>query len=322
MNHWLKPLNGDPLPWLLDPENPSIRYWTLVDILDRPIDSSEVQEARAAIAVQPLVKELFALQHVDGYWGDDETKPHTAQGAVTVLTLLHHLGVLPDQHTMVGCDSLLKNSQNANGGFSMTKTLRSGIFPCTTGEHLSFLVYFGLGNDPRVRSAFAFLVEEMSADDALDCGRYQHRDCLWGAIAVLNGLAVLPADMQTGQSQRLVKRLANTLLDTRYDFVGEHKRWLTFSVPRGWDLLSALKALAAHGYAHDARFLQLFERILDRQDGQGRWHCGSVSRTWPIEKRNQPSKWITLDALRVLKQVGEKTISWPATFNGFPPYTG
>ena len=146
----------------------------------------------------------------------------------------------------------------------------------------------------------------MSADDALDCGRYQHRDCLWGAIAALNGLAVLPADMQTGQSQSVVTRLANTLLDTRYDFEGEHKRWLTFSVPRGWDLLSALKALAAHGYARDARFMQLFDRVLERQDDQGRWLCGSVSRTWPMEKRNQPSKWITLDALRVLKLVGEK----------------
>jgi hypothetical protein len=306
MDHWLKHLNGNPLLWLLDPETPFIRYWTLVDLLDRPIDSAEVQEARTAIADQPLVKALFALQHAGGYWGDDETKPYTAQGVVTVLTLLHHLGVLPDLRTMAGCDSILRNSQNVSGGFSMTKTLRSGIFPCTTGENLAFLVYFGLGDDPRVRAAFDFLLQDMSADNALDCGRYQHRDCLWGAIAGLNGLAVLPADMRTGQSQRVVTRLANTLLDTRYDFAGEYKRWLTFSVPRGWDLLSALKALAAHGYAGDARFLQLFDRILDQQDDHGRWFCGSVSRTWPLEKRNQPSKWITLDALRVLKRVGER----------------
>jgi hypothetical protein len=48
----------------------------------------------------------------------------------------------------------------------------------------------------------------------------------------------------------------------------------------------------------------LLEQVLERQDDQGRWKCGSVSRTWPIEKRNQPSKWITLDVLRVLKQAG------------------
>ena len=75
-------------------------------------------------------------------------------------------------------------------------------------------------------------------------------------------------------------------------------------MPRVWDLLGALKALAAHGYAHDARFEPLLKLILNRQDDQGRWLCGSVSRTWPIEKRNRPSKWVTLDALRLLKQAG------------------
>jgi hypothetical protein len=304
MKNWQKHLSGDPLPWLLDPENPSIRYWTLIDILDRPVNDSEVQETRATIVHQSLAQELFALQHPGGYWGDDETKPYTAQGAVTVLTLLHMLGVPPNKRTAAGCDSFLKFCQHERGGFSLTKKLRSGIFPCTTGEHLPFLVYFGLKDDPRVRAAFAFLIKDMSTDDALDCGRYQHRDCLWGAIAALNGLAALPADMQSAQSKRVVKQLANALLDARYDFEGEHKRWLTFGVPRAWDLLSALKALTAHGYARDSRFVLLLKQIINRQDSQGRWVCGSVSRTWPIEKRNQPSKWITLDALRVLKQAG------------------
>ncbi len=304
MDNWKKHLNGDPLPWLLDPENPSVRYWTLIDILDRPADDPEVQEARAAIADQSSVKELFTLQHREGYWGDDETKPHNATGAGVALTLLHTLGVTPDKRTAAGCDSFLRFCQHASGGFSMRKTVRSGIFPCTTGTHLPFLVYFGLGDDPRMRAAFAFLIEEMATADALDCGRYQHQDCLWGAISALSGLAVLPTDMRSVQSQRVVRRLANALLDARYDFKGEHKRWLTLGVPRTWDLLSALKVLAAHGYVHDARFMPLLELLLSRQDEQGRWLCGSVSRTWPIEKRNRPSKWITLDAVRVLKQAG------------------
>jgi len=294
-------LNGDPLPWLLDPENPSIRYWTLVDILDRPAHDPEVQAARSAIPQQALVKELFALQHPQGHWGEDESKPHTAQGAVGVLNLLYMLGAAPDRRTTAGCDSFLRNCQHGSGGFSMTRKIRSGIFPCTTGEHLPFLVYFGLAEDARVRAAFAFLIEAMSADEALDCGRYQHQACLWGAIAALKGLAVLPTDMRSARSKQVVERLANALLDADYDFKGGHKRWLTLGVPRGWDLLSALKALAAHGCARDARFQPLLDLILGLQDKQGRWLCGSVSRTWPIEKRNQPSKWVTLDVLRVLK---------------------
>jgi hypothetical protein len=302
---WLDGLNGDPIPWLLEPENPSVRYRTLTDLLDRPAEEPEVREAKATIAEQPLVQELFARQHPDGHWGDDETKPHTAQGTLGVLSILHMLRVEPDARTAAGCDSFLCFCQHESGGFSMVKTRRSGIFPCTTGAHLPFLVTFGLGDDPRVRRAFAFLIEDMSAPDALDCGRYQHRDCLWGAIAALNGLAVLPADMRSAQSEQVVERLADALLDADYDFAGEHKRWLTFGVPRAWDLLSALRALAIHGYAQDPPFIPLLERFLSRQDEQGRWPCGSVSRTWPLEKRNRPSKWVTLDALQLLKVVGK-----------------
>ena len=289
-----------PLPWLLEPENPSVRFWALHDLLDRPADDPEVVETRQAISEQPLVNDLFARQQPGGFWGD-ETKPHNADGAAGVLNLLYMLGVTPDRRTTLGCDSFLRFCQHAEDGFSMIKQQRSGIFPCTTGQHLPFLVYFGFGEDPRLRATFNYLIKYFSTDDALDCGRYQHRDCLWGAISALNGLAVLPAELRSAQSAQVVKRLADVLLDAPYDFAGEHKRWLTFGVPRGWDLLSALKALAAHGYARDPRAAPILQRVLDLQDTQGRWRCGSVSRTWPIEKRNQPSKWVTLDALRVLK---------------------
>ena len=263
-------VNGDPMPWLLERENPSVRYWTLIDLLGRSPDDPDVLAARAAVAQSPLVTDLFSRQHPDGHWGDDETKPYTAQGAVGVLSLLHMVGVEPDERTAAGCDSFLRSCQHEDGGFSMVKTRRSGIFPCTTGEHLPFLIYFGMGNDARVRRAFAFVVEDMATDDALDCGRYQHQDCLWGAIAALNGLAVLPADMHSPQWESVVQRMANELLDAGYDFKGGHKRWLTFGVPRGWDLLSALRALVAHGYAGDPRFPPLLQLVLTRRAEQGR----------------------------------------------------
>ena len=234
------------------------------------------------------------------FWMDIQEKSAFGEGTLGVLSILHTLGVEPDERTAAGCDSFLRFCQHESGGFSMTKTRRSGIFPCITGGLLPFLVHFGLADDSRVRRAFAFVIEDMSAENVLDCGRYQHRDCLWGAIAALNGLAVLPADVRSSQSEQVVHRLADALLDADYDFEGEHKRWLTFGVPRAWDLLSALRALAVHGFAQDPRFTPLLDLFLTRQDDQGRWLCGSASRTWPLEKRNRPSKWVTLDALRLL----------------------
>jgi len=257
-----------------------------------------VQAAHADIARLPLVRDIFARQHPRGHWGE-ETKPYMADGTLGTLSILRMLGVPPDERTAKGCDSLLRYSQNECGGLSLTLSRRSGIFPCTTGEHILLLIYFGLGEDQRVRLAMTFVIESMSAQDTLDCGRYQHRACLWGAIAALNGLVVLPSDLRSPQSKRAVRRLANALLNADYDFGGEHKRWLTFGVPRNWNLLSALLALAAHGYGCDRRFARLLKLFLACQDDRGRWRCGSVSRTWPLEKINRPSKWVTLDALRL-----------------------
>jgi hypothetical protein len=298
------PLRGNPIPWLLEEDHPSIRYRTLVELLDHPIQSPEVQEARETISQSPLVLEIFNDQNPTGFWGDDETKPYRAQGALGVLSLLHLLRVPPDERTARGCDSFLRFSQAEKGGFSLVKRRPSGIFPCTTGEHLPFLIYFGFGEDHRVRNAFEFIINSMSHEGALACVRYQHQDCYWGAIATLNGLKVLPDDMRSEKSQRIVAMLSKVLLRARYDFCGEHKRWLTFGVPRSWDLLSALLALQAHGYGAEPEFMELLEIVLDQQDDQGRWLCGSVSRTYPLEKRNRPSKWVTLDALRLLKFLG------------------
>ncbi len=295
---------GDPIPWLLEDENPSIRYWTLIDLLDFDHTGEDVRAARYSISRDPMVVEIRGRQQSSGHWGEDETKPYTAQGTLVVLSLLYMLGVPPDEHIAAACGSFLQFCQSDCGGFSMVATRPSGIFPCTTGEHLPFLVHFGFSEDPRVRRAFEYLIEEMIKPNALDCGRYQHRHCLWGAIAALKGMAVLPKDMLTAQSRKVVDKLAAKLLEADYDFEGEHKRWLTFGVPRGWDLVSALNVLAIHGYAHLPRFQSLLRVVLDKQDQDGRWICGSVSRTWPLEKRNRPSKWVTLDVLRLLRRAG------------------
>ena len=109
----------------------------------------------------------------------------------------------------------------------------------------------------------------------------------------------------------MIKRLAEALSQARYDFDGEHKRWLTFGVPRTWDLISALYVLAIHGFDSEPSFINLLEFVLEAQNEKGRWVCGSVSRTWPLEKRNQESKWVTLDVLRLLKAIGQM-FSYPA----------
>ena len=43
------PVEKSLVRWLLEEENPSIRYFTLRDVLDKPEDALELQAAKAAI---------------------------------------------------------------------------------------------------------------------------------------------------------------------------------------------------------------------------------------------------------------------------------
>lgn len=46
---WQHKLHGDPLPWLLAPEDPGVRYLALRDLLDRSADDPELLAARPRV---------------------------------------------------------------------------------------------------------------------------------------------------------------------------------------------------------------------------------------------------------------------------------
>jgi hypothetical protein len=92
-----------------------------------------------------------------------------------------------------------------------------------------------------------------------------------------------------------------------FGFEGDEARWLRFGFP--WynqsDLLDALGALAACGYAADPRFRALTQHVVDRRQDDGRWLKEAGSTGVRIERKGQPSKWITLRALLVLRKMGK-----------------
>jgi hypothetical protein len=105
--------------------------------------------------------------------------------------------------------------------------------------------------------------------------------------------------------------LAYDLADANYP-PSEHvsPNWFRFGYPLSYasDILEALDALAAVGRAHDARLANAIQFVLSKQDAQGRWKLEHTlnGKMWTdIERKGQPSKWVTLRALRVLKATGQ-----------------
>ena len=56
------------LDWLLEEDNPSVRYRTLTELPDVAPKDPQVQQARAQIPGSKPVQKIFAKMHPDGYW--------------------------------------------------------------------------------------------------------------------------------------------------------------------------------------------------------------------------------------------------------------
>src|SRR5512139_2517543 len=65
---WKTDLKGDPLPWLLEPENPAIRYLALRDLLDNPAGDDELEQARLAAHTSGPIAAVLAEMRPAGYW--------------------------------------------------------------------------------------------------------------------------------------------------------------------------------------------------------------------------------------------------------------
>jgi hypothetical protein len=66
MGAWKSYLNSDPTKWLLEEDNPSVRYFTLKDILDKPDNDLEVRKARENMMKIGVIPKILSKQETGG----------------------------------------------------------------------------------------------------------------------------------------------------------------------------------------------------------------------------------------------------------------
>lgn len=86
------------------------------------------------------------------------------------------------------------------------------------------------------------------------------------------------------------------------------RSWFQFGYPIGYvtDVLQNLEVLTALGHGENPRLENALNLLLSKQDSEGRWKLEYTynGKTWrDVEEKGNPSKWVTLRALRVLKRV-------------------
>ena len=331
MSGWQDFLNADPLDWLLEDNNPSVRYFALKDLLDYPQDHRDIADARLNIMNSGMVPRILAGQKSEGYWEapKDFYSRTKYRGTVWQIIILAELGALGNDSRIAQASEFILNwSQNReNGGFAYRGSGTNGgqasaVLPCLTGNMVWSLLRFGKGSDPRVQAGTEWLSLYQRYDDGdteppavapfkrfeMCWGRHT---CIPGVVKALKAAAEIPAQAHTTEITDLIANASEFLLKHRL-FKRSHDptraarpKWTHFGFPTMWDTdaLEMADILLRLGI-RDPRLQEAVDLIVSRQDKQGRWPLENTFNgrfRCNIERKNRPSKWVTLLALRVLK---------------------
>ena len=331
MSDWKSVLKADPTDWLLAGDNPSVRYFTLTDILDTPAESPEVKETGKAIMERGIVPKILARQDEGGYW-DEVDRFYSAKykGTVWQLIILAELGADGnDQRIKRAVEFVLENSQDRESyGFAMQRSAQagggrhSGVIPCLTGNMVWSMIRLGYLADPRIQRAVEWIVTYQRFDDGIAEGPkgwpYDKAEPCWGkhtchmgAVKALKAMAEIPVGQRSAGVKKKIGEgveymLAHHIHKRSHDLSRVSKPgWLKFGFPLMWqtDVLEILGILTGLGY-RDARMQEALDLVISKQDNQGRWLLQSTFNgrfQANIEQKGKPSKWITMNALRVLK---------------------
>ncbi|MBP8000249.1 MAG: nitrogen fixation protein NifH [Chloroflexi bacterium] len=335
---WKTVLNGDPLPWLLEPdsENPGVRYFALTELLARPHDAPDVMAARGAAMTGGPVPLILSHQKPDGRWSDAIGPGYYPKytGTLWSVIFLAQLGADGrDPRVRAGCNYVLEHARSSYGGLSADGK-PSGMIHCLQGNAAAALLDLGWWGDERLDVALDWLArsitgEGIAAAEQRDapvryyrsgnsgpgfiCGANNYLPCAWGAVKAMLALSKVPEPERTPVIQAAITQGMAFLLgcdpavaNYPMGFATKPSRsWFQFGYPLGYvtDVLQNLEVLTALGYGDDPRLQPAIALLLSKQDAQGRWKLEYTynGKTWAdVERKGQPSKWVTLRALRVL----------------------
>jgi hypothetical protein len=335
VSDWKSVLKADPTDWLLEKDNPSVRYFTLTQILEKSQDSSEVQEAKRDIMVAGVVPKILAKQNAGGYWEEPE-KFYTAKykGTVWQLIILAELGAHgQDERVKKACEFILETSQERkSGGFSAWLSVKvgggrySGVLPCLTGNMVWSLIRLGYLGDPRVKRGVDWIVKYQRFDDgeayppkiwpyekATSC--FGKHSCHMGVAKALKALAEIPAaERSNGVVDALARGVEYMLKHHIYKRSHNLSKvskpgWLRLGFPLMYqtDVLELLGILTSLG-CKDERLQEAVDLVLSKQDEKGMWTLENTFNgrfQTSIEQKGDRSKWVTLNALKALKNFYE-----------------
>jgi hypothetical protein len=178
-------------------------------------------------------------------------------------------------------------------------------------------------SDERVQKGIDWMVRYQRFDDAVEeapsgwpydkfekCwGRHT---CTMGVVKVLKALAEIPDGQRSLEVTKTIDTAVDYLMKHQiyrrsHDLSKVAKRdWLEFGFPLLWktNVLEIAEILLNLGHKNEI-VRDVVDMVISKQNDSGQWVLEDTfnGRFWTnIESKNKPSRWITLNAVRVIKK--------------------
>ena len=335
---WKDDLKGNALDWLLEENEPTVRYLALRDLLDLPANDSQLTQAKKQAHTEgPIALVLSKMQPL-GFW-EKEGPGYFPKYTSTVwsLSLLAQLGadIEMDERIHIAVEYFLGQALTPLGQISASGA-PSGTADCLQGNMCYALQALGYRAELLDR-AYEWMARSVTGEgvaplkDKLSelryyagkcgpifaCGSNDKQPCAWGAAKVMLAFGQLPKAKRTPLIERAITQGIDFLLSVNPAtaewphpyYPKPSGNWWKFGFPVFYitDLLQVVEAMGLLGHGQDPRLKQTVQLVRDKQDDHGRWvlDLDYSGKTWGnYGEKKQPNKWVTLRALRALKSVG------------------
>ncbi len=209
------------IDWLLEENNPPVRYLTLTRLLGRSPASAEARRAKARIMDYEVTQQI--LDRAPDFRGDDHEQAYRKYtGKYWQLIFL-------GQFLADGRDTRIAD------GIKETIASRDWIpsygGQCLTSNLLAAFSRLGYADDPGVRNEIEALANRVLAKDGLRCNGMAYSllsQCYMAQPKILLCFAQIPGENRTAAVRAAVDKLVGNLLDHQVlAYVpGRHREWL------------------------------------------------------------------------------------------------
>jgi hypothetical protein len=283
---------ADPaIQWLLDSNDPSVRYFTLVDLLDKSNRSRDVKTARDQIVYGPRVKALLAGQHIGQQKSKESFGIHPGgfgvhpykkwDGAHWRLVSLVELGIPALEPRAVAAADQVLRWLTGESHRSQIKAIDGRVRRCGSqeGNALAVCGRLGLIDDPRVQYLAESLIKWQWPDGGWNCDKrpsanhssfYESLAPLWGLIEYHRATGDETALQAAWRTAEMFLRHRLFRSTTTGEVI--NPEWLKLHYPLYWhyDILQALVILGrmqeARGRGQDVRGMMQDARVQEALD--------------------------------------------------------